>query len=130
LEDLSEVADIIRSRFNIPLPIVSGGNTGFLYMLSEKRLPLGIMHLRVGEGYLLGIETSFRKRIHDLFSDAFTIRAEIVELRWKPSVPTGLIGPNSFNEIPVFEDREQCGDSGTTGESLRHGTLGNCVIRG
>ncbi len=107
LEDLSKMAEDIRRRFNVPLPIVSGGNTGSLYMLSENRLPLGITHLRVGEGYLLGIETSFRKRLHDLFTDVFTIMAEIVELRRKSSVPTGLIGPNSFNEIPVFEDRGQ-----------------------
>lgn len=107
LVDLSEMADAVRRRFNVPLPIVSGGNTGSLYMLSENRLPQGITHLRIGEGFLLGIETSFRKRIPDLFTDVFTIRAEIVELRRKPSVPTGSIGPNSFNEIPVFKDRGQ-----------------------
>ncbi|MGI6507545.1 MAG: alanine/ornithine racemase family PLP-dependent enzyme [Saccharofermentanales bacterium] len=107
LVELSELAAAIRRRFNVPLPIVSGGNTGSLYLLSENRLPLGITHLRIGEGYLLGIETSYRKRIPDLFTDVFTVKAEIVELRRKPSVPTGLIGPNSFNEIPVFKDRGQ-----------------------
>ncbi len=107
LEDLCEIGDAIRRRFNVPLPIVSGGNTGSLYMLTENRLPLGITHLRIGEGFLLGIETSFRKRIPNLFTDIFTLKAEIIELRRKPSVPRGLIGHNSFNERPVFEDRGQ-----------------------
>lgn len=107
LKALADMAAMIRQRFNIPLPIVSGGNTGSLYLLSEGRMPEGITHLRIGEGFLIGIETSFRKRIPDLFTDVFTLRAEIVELKRKPSVPTGLIGPNSFNEIPVFEDYGQ-----------------------
>lgn len=107
LKSLTDMATAIRQRFNIPLPIVSGGNTGSLYLLSEGRMPEGVTHLRIGEGFLIGIETSFRKRIPDLFTDVFTLRAEIVELKRKPSVPKGLIGPNSFNEIPVFEDYGQ-----------------------
>ena len=104
LKQLIEMAESIRRRFGIPLPIVSGGNTGSLYLLKEGRMPEGITHLRIGEGFLIGIETSFRRAIGDLYTDVFTVRAEIVELRRKPSVPQGMIGPNSFNEIPVFED--------------------------
>ncbi len=104
LEDLVGMAESLRQRFDIPLPIVSGGNTGSLYLLKEGRMPRGITHLRIGEAFLIGIETSFRTPIRDLYTDVFTLRAEIVELRRKASVPTGRIGPNSFNEIPVFED--------------------------
>lgn len=67
-------------------------------------MPRGITHLRIGEGFLTGIETSYRRPIGDMYEDAFTLRAEIIELRRKPSVPRGKIGPNSFNEIPVFEE--------------------------
>lgn len=104
LNDLVGMADAIRDRFGIPLPIVSGGNTGSLYLLKEGKLPRGINHLRIGEGYLIGIETSFRRPIGDMYTDIFTLRGEIVELRRKGSVPQGLIGPNAFNEVPVFED--------------------------
>jgi predicted amino acid racemase len=105
LEELVAMAEAIRERFAIPLPIVSGGNSGSLYLLKEDRMPEGITHLRIGEGFLTGVETSYRRPIGDMFEDVFTLRAEIVELRRKPSVPTGKIGPNAFNEIPVFEDR-------------------------
>lgn len=104
LAELAELAETIRKRFGIPLPIVSGGNSGSLYLLKEDKMPQGITHLRLGEGYLIGIETSFRRPIGDMFTDVFTLRAEIVELKRKPSVPHGLIGPNSFNKVPVFED--------------------------
>ena len=105
LEELVAMAEAIRERFAIPLPIVSGGNSGSLYLLKEDRMPEGITHLRIGEGFLTGVETSYRRPIGDMFEDVFTIRAEIVELRRKPSVPPGKIGPNAFNEIPVFEAR-------------------------
>ncbi len=105
LNDLVGIAETLRQRFDIPLPIVSGGNTGSLYLLKEGKMPRGITHLRIGEAFLIGIETSFRQPIRNLYTDVFTLRAEIVELRRKPSVPTGRIGPNSFNEIPVFEDQ-------------------------
>ncbi len=104
LNQLVELAENIRQRFDIPLPIVSGGNTGSLYMIKEGKMPRGISHLRLGEGYLIGIETSFRRPIPDMYTDVFTLRAEIIELRKKASVPQGLIGPNAFNEIPEFED--------------------------
>lgn len=104
LQRLVDIADALRERFNIPLPIVSGGNTGSLYMLIDGTMPVGINHLRLGESYLIGIETSFRKKIPGLYTDVFTLNAEIVELRRKPSVPFGRIGPNAFNEIPSFED--------------------------
>ncbi len=105
LEELAALAETLRERFAIPLPLVSGGNSGSLYLLKEGRMPRGINHLRIGEGYLTGVETSFRRPIGDMYEDVFTLRAEIVELRRKPSVPQGRIGPNSFNEIPVFEDQ-------------------------
>ncbi len=104
LKELVRLAEDIRERFAVPLPIVSGGNSGSLYLLKEERMPEGINHLRVGEGFLTGIETSFRRPLSGMHEDVFTLRAEIVELRRKPSVPDGRIGPNSFNEIPVFED--------------------------
>ncbi|MCK9349787.1 MAG: alanine/ornithine racemase family PLP-dependent enzyme [Clostridiales bacterium] len=107
LEELVTMAKAIRQRFGIPLPIVSGGNTGSLYLIKEGSMPEGITHLRIGEAYLIGIETSYRRPIGDMYNDVFTLRAEIIELRNKPSVPEGLIGPNSFNEIPVFEDKGQ-----------------------
>ena len=105
MEQLVEIAVYLRSRFNIELPIVSGGNSGALYMLENGSLPRGINHLRIGEAYLLGRETSYGNRVGDLYTDVFTLRAQVIECRNKASVPTGKLGLNAFGELPVFEDK-------------------------
>lgn len=102
---LVETADYLRGRFGIELPLVSGGNSGALYMLEGGRLPEGINHLRIGEAYLLGRETSYGNRVGDLYTDVFTLRAQIIECRRKPSIPEGKLGVNAFGEVPTFEDK-------------------------
>ncbi|NMA17913.1 MAG: alanine/ornithine racemase family PLP-dependent enzyme [Clostridiaceae bacterium] len=104
LTKLVNLAQSIRSQFSVRLPIVSGGNSGSLYMLIDGTIPEGINHLRVGEAFLIGRETSYGKGVPGLYEDVFTLRAEVVELRRKPSVPRGIIGANAFNVIPEFED--------------------------
>lgn len=105
---LTELADLtkeIERRFNIELPIVSGGNSGSVYLMEAGRLPDGINHLRLGESWILGCETSYHNRVADLYTDVFTLEAEVIECRRKPSLPYGLQGPNAFGEYPVYEDR-------------------------
>ena len=60
-------------------------------MLEGGRLPEGINHLRIGEAYLLGRETSYGNRVGDLYTDVFTLRAQIIECRRKPSIPEGKL---------------------------------------
>ena len=95
----------IRERFHIPLPLVSGGNSSSLHLLLNGRLPRGINHLRVGEGLLLGMDTSVGKPMAQLSQRAFTQFARLVEVYHKPSRPEGKTGPNAFGESVSFEDR-------------------------
>ena len=95
----------IRERFHIPLPLVSGGNSSSLHLLLNGRLPRGINHLRVGEGLLLGMDTSVGKPMAQLSQRAFTQYARLVEVYHKPSRPEGKTGPNAFGESVSFEDR-------------------------
>lgn len=104
LTKLANLAQSIRSQFAVRLPIVSGGNSGSLHMLIDGTVPEGVNHLRVGEAYLIGRETSYGKGVPGLYEDVFTLRAEVVEMRRKPSVPRGIIGVNAFNVVPEFED--------------------------
>jgi len=105
LTELVILARDIETRFNIKLPIVSGGNSGSVYLMEAGRLPEGINHLRLGESWILGCETSYHKKVADLYSDVFTLEAEVIECRRKPSLPYGLQGPNAFGEYPEYEDR-------------------------
>ncbi|WHH61240.1 ornithine racemase Orr [Petroclostridium sp. X23] len=105
LSRLASVADSIEEAYGIQLQIVSGGNSGSLYLLRDKKMPSRVNHLRIGEAILRGIETSFHKKIGNLHSDVFSLRTEIVELKDKPSVPFGSAGFNAFGEKKNFMDK-------------------------
>ena len=105
LGSLCQIAEMLRQRFGVALPFVSGGNSSSLSLLAEGRMPRGITNLRLGESILRGNDTAACALFPGLAGDAFTFRAEIVELRQKPSVPTGVAGKNAFGERVAFIDR-------------------------
>ena len=61
-------------------------------------------NLRLGESILLGYETLHRKPIPGLFTDAFTLIAEVIESKVKPSKPYGVVCQDAFGNVPVFQD--------------------------
>ncbi|WP_342455658.1 hypothetical protein [Caloramator sp. Dgby_cultured_2] len=95
----------MQEKYNLDLEIISGGNSSSLYLLLENRLPKGINNLRFGEALLLGRETAFGNFVDGLHKDVFILRAEIIELKEKPSVPIGNIGMDAFGQKPHFEDK-------------------------
>ena len=101
---LVALAEGLRRRFDIPLPLVSGGNSSSLHLLFEGRLPRGVNHLRVGEGLLLGMDTATGNPFPHLSQHAFTLFARLVEIYEKPSRPEGRTGPNAFGEAVSFPD--------------------------
>jgi predicted amino acid racemase len=104
MAQLLHLAQEIRTYYQIPLPLVSGGNSSSLHLLLNGRLPVGINHLRVGEGLLLGMDTASGKPFRQLSQDAFTQFARLVEVYAKPSKPAGKAGPNAFGEEVFFKD--------------------------
>jgi ornithine racemase len=102
--ELVSIAREIERTLNIKFDIISGGNSGSLYLLKDKKIPEGINHLRIGEAILRGYETSYQQQYDGLGTDAFTFIAQIIELKYKPSVPFGEIGLNAFGIKPHFKD--------------------------
>lgn len=105
LDKLVEYKYQIEEKFNISLEIISGGNSSSIQLLLQDRIPIGINNLRLGEALVLGRETAYGTLIKDTYSDIFTLEAEIIELKEKPSMPIGEIGMNAFGKRPVFEDK-------------------------
>ena len=107
VQNLSLLVDLKREweQRGGPLEIVSGGNSSSLRMVLEESIPAGVNHLRLGESILLGRETAFRNLIPGTHPDAFVIKAEVVELKEKPSVPVGTISRDAFGAKPSFADR-------------------------
>lgn len=105
LGKLIKLKHYIKQIFDVDLTVISGGNSSSLYMIMENSIPEEINQLRVGEAIVLGRETSFGKNIDSCYDDAFILKAEIVEIKNKPTVPTGRIGMDAFGQIPHFEDK-------------------------
>lgn len=102
---LVSLAEEIESRYGIKLEIISGGNSSSIHLVDKNEVPGRVNQLRLGESIVLGTESAYGERIEGTYGDVFTYMAEIVELKEKPSVPTGETGMDAFGEKPVFVDR-------------------------
>lgn len=102
---LSEVALYAEETIGAPIEIISGGNSCTYQVMREGRTPDSLNHLRLGEIILLGYDSMFDRKIEGSYTDAFTLVAEIIELKEKPSKPIGTIGIDAFGNVPVFEDK-------------------------
>jgi len=102
---LAGLAKRIEKEFSIKLPMISGGNSSSVYLIPKDELPSGINNLRLGESFILGNETAYTNRIEGTNNDAVVLRAQIIELKKKPSLPIGEVGVDAFGQVPVYEDR-------------------------
>lgn len=105
LGHLVSLAEHIENKFEIKLDYISGGNSSSLFKLINHTLPSRINNLRLGEAVVLGRETAFGENIDQMYSDAFILQAQIIELKEKNSVPKGKIGMDAFGNVPSFVDR-------------------------
>ncbi len=105
IEYLSSIAKDIEKKFGLTLEFVSGGNSAnYDWFISTKNVGK-INNLRLGESIFLGCETLERKPIPGLYTDAFTLIAEVIESKIKPSLPNGDVYQDAFGNTPKFIDR-------------------------
>jgi ornithine racemase len=93
---LSTLVDATEARAECSIDVVSGGNSANLNWLFAGAEIGRINNLRIGEAILLGRETLFRQPVTGLFTDAFTLFAEVIESKLKPTQPTGTIAQTAF----------------------------------
>lgn len=105
MRELSAIARRVQRRHGLRFETVSGGNSAnYQWFISTQDVG-PVNHLRIGESILLGCDTLTRKPIPGLRTDAFTLVAEVIELKTKPSQPYGEIAQDAFGHVPAFEDR-------------------------
>jgi len=105
MQGLSSIANDIQNRYGIKLEIVSGGNSAnYEWFMTTDDIGL-INNLRIGEAILLGCETLHSREIPNLYTDAFTLIGEVIELKIKPSVPYGKACQDAFGNVTKFEDK-------------------------
>ena len=105
MEYLSFIARGIEEKYGIKLKFVSGGNSAnYNWFISTNEVGK-INNLRLGESIFLGRETLQGKAIPGLRTDAFTLFAEVMESKFKPSLPYGETAQDAFGNVPSFKDR-------------------------
>ena len=108
MEDLIAIARQVEERIGRKLEVISGGATSSYTLVHWGTMPKGINHLRIGEGILNAKDLQIDWEIYDmdyLAMDAFTIRAQVLEVKTKPSHPVGTIAMDAFCRVPTYEDR-------------------------
>ena len=107
LQELVDLAELIEKRIGRTLKYISGGATTSLPRVLEGNMPKRVNLLRVGEGILLakdlkdlwGLDMSF------MYQDVFVLKAEVIEVKDKPSHPVGEIMFDAFGFKQEYVDR-------------------------
>lgn len=105
LQQLIDLTHRVEDTFDFKVETISGGNSSSLPLLAAGKMPKGINNLRIGEAILLGRETVNRSPWPGTSQKTFMLSAEVIELKKKPSIPTGETGQDAFGHTPVFEDK-------------------------
>lgn len=103
--ELSALASSLEARFDLQLPVISGGNSANLDWALGPFDPGRINDLRLGESILLGREPLRRRPIDGLHTDAFTLVAEVIEAKIKPTQAWGEINQTAFGLRSPEPDR-------------------------
>ena len=107
LEKLIDIAETIEKRLGRELEYISGGASTSLMRIWDGDMPERINMLRVGEGILLArdMDVYYKYDISELYRDVFRLKAEVIEVKDKPTRPIGTVGVDAFGHTPVFEDQ-------------------------
>ena len=73
----------------------------------DGNVPERINHLRIGEAILLSVDLPlyYGYDMPYMHRDVYTLKAEVLEVKDKPSHPVGEIGVDAFGQKQVYEDR-------------------------
>lgn len=80
----------VQDEFGIKFPVISGGASSSLKLLTDGKLPKVINNMRMGEAVFLGNIPVLDIPYSGAKEDNFILKAEIIELKEKPSVPETL----------------------------------------
>ncbi|WP_206460744.1 alanine racemase [Anaerovorax sp. IOR16] len=107
MNQLIAIAETIEKEIGRTLSIISGGGTTSLPLVLDGTMPERINHLRIGEGISLGkdLQDLWGLDMSYLHPDVFTAKAEIIEVKDKPSYPVGEIFVDCFGNKGEYVDR-------------------------
>jgi len=108
------IAKDMEQKLGIQFPYISGGNGSTYHLAAQGKLPKDINHLRIGGQYIFGIEYVEGKYLDGYHhstkdvglyaSDTYRLKAEVLEVSDKPTVPVGILTVDAFMKEKTFED--------------------------
>lgn len=106
LGKLCDIATEIEEKIGRNLDIISGGATSSLTLLKNGLMPEKINHLRIGESILLNrdLPDFWGCDFENMYTDTFKLKAEVIEVKEKPSYPVGEIFIDAFGNKPEYTD--------------------------
>ena len=107
IAELIPIAREIEKTIGRKLEVISGGASTSYMRLTDNDMPEGVNHLRLGENILLARDNEVYHG-HDtspMNQNIFTLEAEVIEVKDKPSYPQGQIHVDAFGHTPYYEDR-------------------------
>ena len=107
LGELCELAEEIEENLGRRLEIISGGASTSLSLLVNGRMPERINHLRIGEAIITAKDFPYVWDIEmsGIYRDPMVLKAQVVEVKQKPSFPVGEIFVDAFGNRPMYTDR-------------------------
>jgi len=97
---------LIETRFDRKIELVSGGSSITLPLLSRGKMPKQVNHLRIGEAIFLGTTPLTNKKFADLSTNTFEFVGNIVEFEKKEMRPDGVIGNGNVGHAELSEENE------------------------
>ena len=107
LDELVVIAEKIEAKIGRKLEYISGGATSSLMRVIDGDIPERVNLLRVGEGILLArdLDIFYGYDMSCFHQDVYTLKAEVIEVKDKPTHPVGTIAVDAFGHRPTYEDR-------------------------
>lgn len=107
LLQLSLYKELITTKFNKELNLISGGTSITLPLLEQGIVPKDINHFRIGEAAFFGVSPLDNKRFKALETEVFEFKANIIELEYKKLVPEGKIGEANIGHTADFDNKNK-----------------------
>lgn len=98
---------LLEQMFNKKIPLISGGSSITLPLISKKLVPKAINHFRIGESAFFGTSPLDNKRFQRLSTDTFRFNTNVIELEEKSNVPDGVISDASIGHTSENESDKE-----------------------
>jgi len=107
LGELCRLAERVEEQIGRRLEVISGGASTSLPLLINGKMPPRINHLRIGEAIITAKDLPYLWNVEmpGIYRDPMVLKAQVIEIKQKPSFPVGEIFVDAFGNKPIYKNR-------------------------